>query len=428
MMTLTQLHCIGLNHRTASVAWRECLVVPRPEGSEPGLQEWVILATCSRFELYGVGPGEAVSQQLQAILARALTGHPWPNHDLTPHLYTYQGPAAAQHLLDVAAGLDSLILGEPQILGQVSQAYQAAQAQGQTGPVLGALFSAAIRAGKRARTETAISHRAANLSSVALTQAQKWVGSLQASSVLVIGTGEMARLALKALAARQVTRLALANRTPAHTLETWEWFERTTGRRRGGSWTLEQLPEAAAAADVIISAAAAPHFLLDVPLVAAVVAHPGRRLALIDLALPRTIDPAVRHLPAVHLLDVDQVREELGAALLERQQAVPEVEAILRAEYAALERQLQQLTIQPVLVAWREQAEMIRQQEVQRALRRLGEVDQRTHEQLQHLSQALVNQLLHTPTLRLKQEASAGRAAPYVAAVRHLFGLAGEEI
>lgn len=423
-MMLAHLHCLGLNYRTASVADRERLahLMPGDQASQPPwpeLQEWVVLATCSRFEIYAVGEGVDVP------LRRALAGETAP-----PQHYHYQAEAASHHLLRVAAGLDSLILGEPQILGQVRQAYQQARTAwassgaatappSPTAQALSLLFDAALRAGKRARAETAISRGAANLSSAALAQAQKWVGPLRAASVVVIGAGEMARLALKALALRDVSRLALVNRSSNHTRETWEWFERYTGRPRGLSWTLAQLPQALLHADVILSAAAAPHFLLH-PTLTALSQRDGRPLALIDLALPRTIDPAVRQLPGVQLLNVDQVQEEMNATLQERQHAIPQVEAILRAEQEALETQLHQLTLSPLLAAWRQQAEAIRQRELQRALRRLGPIDERTYQQLHHLSHALVNQLLHTPTQRLRQ---AEQTEAYLALITDLFGL-----
>ncbi|MGH2537166.1 MAG: glutamyl-tRNA reductase, partial [Candidatus Promineifilaceae bacterium] len=333
-------------------------------------------------------------------------------------LYTFTDREAVSHLCRVAAGLDSLVLGEPQILGQVTVAYTAAVAQGSVGPQLSLLFCMAIRAGKRARTETAIAHQPVSLSSLAIALAQELVGDLRHGHILVIGLGEMGQLALKALRARKISQVSVASRSRPRA-------EAVAAPGGYQAYGLEELPQALTAADVVISATGASQPIVDAALAGQVMAQrPERRLILIDLAVPRDVDPAVRALPGVVLFNVDDLQQSLDDALASRQQAVPQVEAIIAQEVAAWEAEYQAQTIRPLISDLRHKAERIRQREVQRTLRQLGEVDPQTLAHLQRLSRSLVNKLLHEPTVRLRQKAADGQAADYANTVRDLFGLA----
>jgi glutamyl-tRNA reductase len=337
--------------------------------------------------------------------------------EFTGYLDHYEGMAAAGHLARVAGGLESLALGEPQILGQVQGAFAAALEAGAIGPILGAVFRAAIRAGKRARTETPISTNPASVSSVAIALAQEVTGDLRRARILVIGLGEMGRLTLKTLRQRGVACIAVANRTR-------ERAERIAAEAGYRAYGLDELPEALAEADVVFSSTAAADVVLPAALVGDVLARRGGRdLVLVDIAVPRDIEPAVRSLPGAHLFDIDDLRETLDSGLAARQRAVPAVEAIIDAELAELEAALQQQAVAPIIVALRRQAEAIRRHEVERSLRQLGEVDPAVRDQLQQLSQSLVTKLLHEPTLRLKERATRGEAAAYASTVRDLFGL-----
>ena len=409
---LPKVVCLGVNHRTAPVVVREQvrqllidLVVELPAGCEH-----VLLATCNRVELYLVGkPAGWVTAQLQANWS----GDPT---QLTNALYQHEGKAVLAHLARVAAGLDSLILGEPQILGQVTTAYNEAIGDDTLGPVLNTVFQAAIRAGKRARTETGISNNPASVSSIAIAQAQAVLGDLTGRSVLVIGVGEMGRLAIKALRARKITQINVANRT-------YERAAALVAEWGGTAYRLRELATAMAQADVVISATNSPNTVIDEALLAGVMAERQAPMVLIDIAVPRDIDPAVANWPLVHLYGIDQLQASLDEALLARQAAVPTVERILAVEVERGLAQLSLLRVTPLITDLRQKAEAIRQREVARTERYLGELDPTLMEHVHHLSCSLVNKLLHEPTVRLREQAKQGDVATYADTMRILFDL-----
>lgn len=422
-MPQPQISCLGLSHHTAPVELRERLhcsladVNRLPAGAlaDP-VQELAILSTCNRVELYAaINADSAVARGvLIGLLAQI---HGVAPDSFSRQLYFYDGRTAATHLFRVATSLDSLVLGETQILGQVSDAYMSAVEAKVSGPVLSALFRAAIRAGKRARSETRISENPASISSVAVTLAQNRAGDLSERRCLVVGLGEMGQLALKGLRARGLSRIGVANRTRARA-------EAVAAAWGGPVYDLEQLPQALAEADVVVSATAAPRVVIDGAMVAAAMARRSRRdLVLIDLAVPRDVDPAVRSVPGVHLFDLDELQGHLDESLAAREEQIPRVEAIIDQEVDAFEAELQALRVRPLIVDLRQRAEAIRQRELGRTLRHLGDVDPQTLAHIQQLSRSLVNKLLHEPTIRLKEKANDGQAAAYAAAVRELFDL-----
>lgn len=433
-MPATRIACLGLSHRTAPVALRERLScsladvhrllplmarVQEANGRHDCLaavQEVVILSTCNRMEIYASLEAGGVSPRVTLTNLLAAVHHT----DLAPfadQLYFFQGWNAVDHLCHVASGLDSLVLGEPQILGQVTEAYMAAVDEGTAGPVLTATFQAAIRAGKRARTETEISSQPTSISSVAIGHAQAITGDLAEQQVLVVGLGEMARLALKALRARGVARVAVANRTKAKAAT-------AVAPWGGAAYGLDELPTALAKADVVISATGSPTPVIDKAMVAQARARRADRpLVLIDIAVPRDVDPGAAGLPGVHLFDVDDLQDTLNEALVARQTQVPRVQAIIAEEIETLDKELRELLVQPIIVDLRRKAEVIRQRELERTLRYLRDIDPQTLDHIHHLSRSLVNKLLHEPTMRLKAHASDSDTAEFAAAVRDLFGL-----
>lgn len=425
MLTM-QLACLGLSHNTAPVALRERLSCALPAGRTaaigdrfPGLEGLVVLSTCNRIEIYATVAGEADAETL--LVDYLLAEHPVDIAIFRPYLYFMEGEEVIRHLTTVAAGLDSRVLGEPQILGQVTEAYVQAVDAHTTGPLLDVLFRSAIRAGKRARRETAISSNPASISSVAIALAQDVAGDLRQRRLLVVGAGTMAELALDALRKRGLTRVAIANRSRRHAELLAAGFD-------GPIYGLDELPTALAEADVVISAATTPAPLITATMVASAMvaaARAGkRRLVLVDVAVPRNVEEAVRELPGVHLFNVDDLREGLDAALEARQRAVPQVEAIIEEELAYLDLELRRLAVRPLIAEFRQRAESIRQQELARTLRFLGDdLDPETRKHVEHLSRALVNKLLHEPTLRLRERASNGEAEHYETAVRDLFAL-----
>lgn len=426
-MTLSQIACLGLSHESAPVELRErlsCAIVQEEHKRTVDLSsrfaavdEIVMLATCNRIELYA-RVEDSCSDPRQLLIDYLSDHHSDATSELHRHFYFFRGRRAAEHLLRVACGLESQILGEPQILGQVTSAYMEAVDKRTIGPALTTLFRGAIRAGKRARAKTSISSNPASIASVSINLADQLVGPLHDRRVLVIGLGEMGQLAISALRKRNVTQISLANRTvdrAARLARGWN----------GEAFSLEQLPAAIAGAEVIISATAAPNAIIDKRLVLDAVGHRRERdLVIIDIALPRNVDPDVRSIPYVHLFNMDDLRQSLDQALEARRGEIPRVEAVITREMDALLREFRELAVNPIIVDLRLKAEGIRQHEMQRTLRFLGEdVDPQTLKQLQHLSRSLVNKLLHEPTVRLRQKASNGQADAYATVVCELFDL-----
>lgn len=427
-----QILCLGLSHITASIELRERLNFSAAAlkaalarfgcgyASHPtGITELAILSTCNRIELYALVPYDSDYQRdlFTMLIDLLVETRGVPAVEFEPHLYRHTKLDAVAHLCRVAAGLDSMILGEPQILGQVADAYDAAFSAGAAGPVLSALFRTAIRAGKRARTETAISRNPASVSSVAVRLAEQIVGELATRHVLIIGAGEMSELAVEALRARGVRQVTVVNRTHHRAVELAE-------RWGGGALSFEYLAEAIHAADIVISSTAAPHLIIDSEIVRQAMTNRNRPLVLIDIAIPRDVDPAMGDIPGVHLFDLDHLHTRLDGAIAERQSEVPRVEAIVAEEVSAFDAWLRGVDILPVISDLRVKAERIRQRELARTLHYLPDLDPETRQHIERLSESLVNKLLHEPTHQLRAEASNGRAAEYAQTVRRLFGLA----
>lgn len=432
-MTISQIACLGLSHHSAPVELRERLscgllledhsrpATPNEDASPSrpleAVTEVALLSTCNRIELYAAVDPD--TDDVRSLLIEFLsTRHDGDLSALTEHFYVHRGLDAARHLLQVACGLDSQILGEPQILGQVTGAFTEAVEAHTIGPLLTTLFRSAIRTGKKARAQTAISTNPASLGSISIAHAEQIVGPLNERAVLVIGLGEMGRMAINALRKRGVQRILVANRTRARA-------EQLAATWQGTAYGMDELPQALAAADVVISATAAPDAILDAPLIGPVMQQrSGRKLVIVDIALPRDVNPRVGELPGVYLYNMDHLRQSLDDALAARRSEIPRVETLIDAEMRALRDAFKKLAISPVIGDLRRKAEEIRRRELERTMRFIGEdVDPETLKHVQHLSRSLVNKLLHEPTVRLREHASNGQATAYVDAVRELFDL-----
>jgi glutamyl-tRNA reductase len=427
-MVIRRIVCVGVNYRTAPVEYREKLgsdlpvlcervcarAHPASNGGGESIRELAWLSTCNRVELYALVAENGETAPLVAILADAGGLDP---RDVAGHTYRHSGYEAVRHLCRVASGLDSMVLGEPQILGQVVQAVTNAQSRRTVGPVLNRVFRRAVRTGRRARSETAIGRNPASMSSVAVALAGSVVGSLRDRRVLVIGLGEMGLVTVKALRSRQVREIAVANRTRARA-------EEVSARWGYRAYPMDKLAAALEWADVVISSTRSPHLIVDGGVVRDVVARrDGRSLVFIDIAVPRDIDPVVRELPGVHLFDADDLSGNLDDGLAARRNEIPKVERIVAEEIASFETELRELEVEPLIEQMRHKAEMIRRREIESALELMGEVDPTTRERLQTLSRSIVNQLLHEPTVRLKRTVHEERGDAHVAAIRSLFGL-----
>jgi len=412
-----RLVCLGLSHRTAPVELRERVGSLGP-GAErcPAVEEHAVLSTCYRVELYAhlVDGIEDPREELIGVLAQA---HGVERDQLLDHLYVHAGEDVARHLSRVAAGLDSLVLGEAEILGQVRDAFEEARIAGSLGPVLSHLVRTAVSAGRRARTATAIGVNPATASSMALALAHGTLGGLRQKRVLVVGAGRIGLQTLKALAGRGVEQIGVANRTRGRADE--------IAPRFGASvFGLDELEDALAWADVVVTATSSEEPVVEADAVRrAMSRRASRPLVVVDLAVPADVDRAAGEVAGVRLFDVDDLRAGLDEAMAARLREVPRVEAIIEEEVEAFGRRYRELAVEPLVVELRRRAEEIREQELERVLREFGEVDPETAERIAHLSRVLVKKLLHEPTVRLRERAGTGDADEVAAAVRELFGL-----
>jgi glutamyl-tRNA reductase len=414
-----RLVCLGLSHRTAPVELRERIGSLGP-GAErcPAVLEHAVLQTCYRVELYArltSGVEDARDELVDALS----TAHGVSRELLLDHLYVHAGEDVARHLCRVATGLDSLVLGEAEILGQVGDSFESGAAAGTIGPGLNLLFRTAVTAGRRARTETAIGANPATASSMALALAEGALGDLRERQLLVIGAGRIGLQTLKAAEGRRIVRVAVANRTKERALEESHRFGAT-------AHGLDELAAVLADADVAISATSSETPVVSADVVrAAMVSRADRPLVLVDLAVPADIEREAGDVDGVRLFDVDDLRAGLDDAMAARLGQVPRVEAVVEEEVEAFGRRYRELEVEPLLSELRRQAESIRVREVERALSDLGEVDPVVAERMEHLSKTLVKRLLHDPTVRARERAGAGNPDEVADAVRDLFGISG---
>jgi glutamyl-tRNA reductase len=343
-----------------------------------------------------------------------------PADQFRPHSYRFLDMDAVCHLFEVAAGLDSLVIGEPQILGQVTRALELARGQNTVGSILNRLFQAAIHAGKRTRTETAISRNPASVSSLAASLSESVVHQISEAQIVILGAGEMAELAVEALRKRGAQKILVVNRTleRAHALAR-RWDAQAA--------TFEHLHTALDSADILIASTGAPHTLISSKLVNETMQRRAERpLVLIDIAVPRDIDPEVANIPHVKLYDMDSLSAQLEHSLAERMAEVPQVKNILDEELALFSDYLRSLDMLPLIADMRQSAEVIRQIELEKTLRHLPELTEAERIHIEAMTQALVKKLLHAPTHRLRAEALSPRASEYAAFARKLFNLSDE--
>lgn len=408
---------VGVNHRTASLEVRERFALSREQGEEmlDRLAEYVphaaVLPTCNRTELYVTAHNTAVgAQHLQRFMAD------WSGisvGDIGPLLYTHEQWDAVRHLFRVAAGLDSMVLGEEQILGQVRGAMEAADGRNVLDPVLQACFRRALRAGRKVRNETGISRNAVSISSVAVRLAREALGSLEGRRVLVISAGEAGKLATRGLAAQGVGQLLVTSRTT-------ERAQKLASRMGGVPVAWDALDSALDGAELVITATAATERVLGAERVRkALSVRPERRLVIIDLAVPRDVDPEVGELPGVTLYNLDDVQRFAEKNLDLRTQEVRKVEDLLAEEVDRFQQWWEQQEVVPTIAALRTQAEAIRQDEVRRTLARLDLTDTE-RARIEAMSKAIVKKLLHRPLVYMKERRDGNGT---VETVRALFGL-----
>ena len=415
-----ELVVVGLNHKTAPVEVRERLAFA-PTQQEAALvallrraAEGVVLSTCNRAEVYAVVQrADAGFQDLVGFLGEF---HGLAKESYALHLYCKQGSEAIGHLFAVAAGLDSMICGEPQILGQIRTAYEFSATHHAVGPVLSWAFHHALKVGKQVRSDTNISRKAVSVSYAAVELARRCLGDLAGHAGLVVGAGKMGELTARTLLDNGLSSIVVTNRTYARAAE-------LAASLGGQAAEFARLPNLVAEADVVVTSTGASGFVLTATLVKqAMQARGGRPLLLIDIAVPRDVDPLVQQLDDVSLFNIDDLQAVCAVNLEERQREVARAREIVDAEVEAFEAWWQSLEAVPTISALRQRAERIRQAELQKALGRMGDLTERQRATLEALTSAIVNKLLHQPTTRLKAQ-SDGRSADRVRALRELFAL-----
>jgi glutamyl-tRNA reductase len=419
---------MGLNHTTAPVHVREGISCTRAElattlpalasqDADSPLSEVFILSTCNRTEVYVVTQDAPRAMQCMRDFFSARTE--FPPSALDDFLYTFADRDAVVHLLSVACGLDSMILGEFEIQGQVRAAYEIAARQKTIGAVLTTLCHTALHTGKRARAETTIGAGAASVAYAAVALARQQLGDLTGRSALILGAGEMAQRAAKNLAADGACTVIVANRTYAHALDL---ASEINARAIG----FDQLSDALAQADIVLSATAAPHIVLTAQIVHAAMAMRAERpMCLIDIAVPRNIDPRVADIPNVRLFNIDALQNLVDANRALREQAVDQVRAIIAEQADEFWHWYLSRRAVPVIAKLRERAENIRTAELDKALRRLGHLNlnERDRNVIAALSAGIVSKLLAAPTVHLKECVLNGDSQIYLDTLRELFEL-----
>jgi glutamyl-tRNA reductase len=386
----------------------------------PAVLEHVSLQTCYRVELYARLTSELDDARDELIDALS-AAHGVDRDLLVDHLYVHSGEDVGRHLARVASGLDSLVLGEAEILGQIGDAFEAGVAEETVGPGLTLLFRAAIATGRRVRVETAIGANPATASSMALVLADGALGGLCGKRLLVVGAGRIGLQTLKAASGRGLGSLVIANRTSERASEVGERFG-AAGRG------LDQLAGAIADADVVVTATSSEAPVVGAGVVSeAMSQRPDRPLVVVDLAVPADVEREAGGVENVCLFDVDDLRAGLDDAMASRLREVPRVEALVEEDVAEFGRRYRELEVEPLLGELRRRAEEIRERELGRALRDLGDLDPAVAERMDHLTRALVKKLLHDPTVRLRERAGDGDADDVADTVRALFGIAAPD-
>ena len=406
---------VGISHNTAPVAVRERFAFAQEELAE-ALPRFggaaVLLSTCNRTEVY-LTAHHAITASSVISLLHEMKGDASAPDDAFYHL---TGLDAARHLFRVAAGIESMVLGESEILGQVRAAFSAATDAHTHNAVLSELFHMAIRVGRRARHETDIGRHSVSVSSTAVALARRTLGDLASRTVLVVSAGEAGKLTARSLAEHGASRLLVTSRTAQRAQE-------LAVDLGGEPVAFERLGQAMAEADIVISSSAAPEFLIGMDEVAQATAQrDGRPLLLIDIAVPRDIDPAVREHPNVHLYDMDDLQSLVEENRNARQREVESVERIVNDGVDRFRDWLRARGVVPTVAALRERADAVRQAEMDRTMRQLRDLTPEQRAGVEAMANALVKKLLHDPIGRLKGE----DGERYVAAVRDLFSLDGE--
>lgn len=416
------LLAVGLNHTTAPVDVRERLAIPREQIGESlsglvaraSLSEVVLLSTCNRVEVYAVQPPVPQPERVVEALA-SLRG--LPGELVRRHCFVREHDGAARHIFRVAASLESMVVGEPQILGQVKDAWQLARERQTVGPILDRCLTMAFRGAKRVRSETDVGRGGASIASVAVDLARSIFGELRGSTVALIGAGEMARQAAVHMRAAGAEQVLVVNRSR-------ERGEELAVAVAGQYLAWEQLDEALIRADVIVTGTGASEPIIEARMMKKIMRRRrGAPIFMVDIAVPRDVDPKVGRLDSVYVYDVDDLQKILGQNLLVRGQEAEAAGAVLEQEITAFLQWQRARNLNPVIRDLRAHARSIMQHEVDRALARLGELSPEQREVVATLGHAITQKLLHRPLTALRESAIAAEGEDLSGALRTLFAL-----
>lgn len=414
---------IGLNHKTAPIEIRERLAFPESEIEEalkrikalPAVREAMILSTCNRVEIYATSKEvEKAAQGLKEFLSQY---HQFPLGGFEKNLYLLIGEYAVRHIFRVASSLDSMVVGEPQILGQIKEAYQRSNESNASGVILHRLLHRAFHVAKRVRTETKISNSAVSVSSVAVELAQRIFGTLEERVVFLIGAGEMIELAMRHLLSGGVKKILVTNRTYERALALAQEFQ-------GEAIPFEEMNAGLKKADIVISATHSPEPILTSEQIARVMKERRYRpIFFIDIADPRDIEPKVGELENVYLFNIDDLQKVAFENLKDREKEAEKAECIVKEEVERFVRWYHSLEVIPTITALKKKFEEIRVKELEKMLSLHPELTEKERRSLEAMTSAIINKILHEPIIHLKEKDEEAMADFYIDALRTLFHL-----
>ena len=417
-----ELLMLGLNHKTAPVDVRERFAITKQAiksglanlNEYEGLSEAVVLSTCNRSEMYVVvDDAERDLPTLKQFLFD-LTGN---EEDIDEYLYHFANEDCIRHLFRVSSSLDSLVLGEGQILSQVKDAYAMGREEGTTSTVLNTLFHRAIATGKRVRTETRIQFNSVSVSYAAVELAREELGELDQSNALIFGAGKMAELTAQHLVARGVRKIYVANRHR-------DKAEQLAAKFGGEAVPFEEAMKQAVDVDVIVTSTGAPHYVIKPWETRQLMTkRKGRHLFLIDIAVPRDVDPEVGEIKGVTLYNIDALEEVVDEHIQERKEEARQAEKIVEDEVESIEAKFQYLSFRPLMALLSDRCDRIRQREVKRASSKLPELTEDEWRQVEHMSRMIVRKILRMPMMKLNAAAGTAQEQFYIDAMRALFKL-----
>jgi glutamyl-tRNA reductase len=418
---------IGLSHKTAPVEIREKFCIPREKAKEflgqlagvPGVREGMVLSTCNRLEVLGVvesveNEGARIEDLLAGIAEMSAK-------ELKPYLYLRTGEDAVKHLFRVTSSLDSMVLGEPQILGQVKEAYSQAAESKVSGLILNKLFHRSFFVAKRVRTETKIATQAVSVSFAAVELAKKILGNLEDKRAMLIGAGEMSELAARHLVNQGVREIWVTNRTHQRALDLAQAFQ-------GQAVPFEDFPQQLKNVDIVLSSTGSTHYIIrKEQLIEVIRARKNRPMFFIDIAVPRDVDPAINEIDNVYVYDIDDLQGLVESNKEERKKQVQQAEEIVAQGVEAFQGWLRTLEVVPTILALRSRMEEIRKGEVDKALSLFKNVSDDERKALDLLTNSIINKILHHPISLLKHQESLDHGRIYVEMTRKIFRLDEED-